>query len=142
MKKKAIFIGCSLATVILIVIGCVCTLGKPDKSDEHGETGTQEVTSVADSASDDLRTPDTPELSLEDDTPVNSDETSEPTNKQEEKQPEQTKRKAVSEEGDDQTDRKEPAEVSTEATESTSQTTTEEPADSEDLNELPFVPFE
>ena len=78
MKKKAIIIGCSLAAVILIVIGCVFVFGKSDKDNNAGEISTQAVPSIMESGSDDVKTPDKPETSREETTVDDSEETSEP----------------------------------------------------------------
>ena len=74
MKKKAIIIGCSLAAVILIVIGCVFVFGKSDKNNNAGEISTQAVPSIMESGSDDVKTPDTPETSREETTVEDSEE--------------------------------------------------------------------
>ena len=154
MKKKAIIIGCSLAAVILIVIGCVFVLGKSDKNNNAGEISTQAVPSIMESGSDDVKTPDTPELSLEDDKPVNGEESSETTNKPGNDQPEQTTQKPDGGEGDKPNNREEPTEAPTEVpteeptetpteepTEQPTEEPTEEPTDGDNPNELPFVPF-
>ena len=78
MKKKAIIIGCSLAAVILIVIGCVFVFGKSDKDNNAGEISTQAVPSIMESGSDDVKTPDTPEVSGEETTVEDSEEAGEP----------------------------------------------------------------
>lgn len=165
MKKKAIIIGCSLAAVILIVIGCVFVFGKSDKNNNAGEISTQAVPSIMESGSDDVKTPDTPELSLEDDKPVNGEASSETTNKPGNDQPEQTTQKPDGGEGDKPNNREEPTEAPTEApenpteepteaptevpteqptetpTEEPTEQPTEEPTDGDNPNELPFVPF-
>ena len=154
MKKKAIIIGCSLAAVILIVIGCVFVFGKSDKNNNAGEISTQAVPSIMESGSDDVKTPDTPELSLEDDKPVNGEESSETTNKPGNDQPEQTTQKPDGGEGDKPNNREEPTEAPTEVpteeptetpteepTEQPTEEPTEEPTDGDNPNELPFVPF-
>ena len=149
MKKKAIIIGCSLAAVILIVIGCVFVFGKSDKNNNAGEISTQEVPSIMESGSDNVKTPDIPELSLEDDKPVNGEESSETTNKSGNDQPEQTTQKpdgaeAPTEAPENPTEA--PTEVPTEEptetpTEEPTEQPTEEPTDGDNPNELPFVPF-
>jgi len=154
MKKKAIIIGCSLAAVILIVIGCVFVFGKSDKNNNAGEISTQAVPSIMESGSDDVKTPDTPELSLEDDKPVNGEASSETTNKPGNDQPEQTTQKPDGGEGDKPNNREEPTEAPTEVpteeptetpteepTEQPTEEPTEEPTDGDNPNELPFVPF-
>ena len=78
MKKKAIIIGCSLAAVILIVIGCVFVFGKSDKDNNAGELSTQAVPSIMESGSGDVKTPDTPETSREETTVEDSEEAGEP----------------------------------------------------------------
>lgn len=128
MKKKAIIIGCSLAAVILIVIGCVFVFGKSDKNNNAGELSTPAVPSIMESGSDDVKTPDTPELSLDEDMPVNSDEISEPTNKPGNDQPEQTTQKPDGGEGDNPTNRKEPTENPTEASEKAAEKPSEKPS--------------
>ena len=78
MKKKAIIIGCSLAAVILIVIGCVFVFGKSDKDNNAGEISTQAVPSIMERDYDDVKMPDTPEVSREETTAEDSEEAGEP----------------------------------------------------------------
>jgi len=149
MKRKTIIIVGSVIAILLIVICCVLVRGKKDKGMGAG-SATKEVPAMTENKSGTAKKSGTPEINLNETTP---DSNTNITNEAKKK----TKKSASGGEDEVETNKKKAKVQPTEApvnseekpTDSPKETPAETPAgeqkeevtDSDDSNELPFVPY-